>query len=84
MIAKIYFLVGTVQYSNEYGIPNAFAFPTRIFDANEEQQAIREYERLAKRNYDIGEAFQEAYVVKMVGEAKTVIKGNVGLVEPYL
>ena len=59
MIAKIYFLVGVVQYSSDYN-PNSFAFPTRVFDANEEQQAIREYERLSKRNYDSGLAFQEA------------------------
>lgn len=75
MIAKIYFCVGTLNFKSD-NIPNAFAFPSRIFGADEEAQAIREYERLAKRNFDMYESFQYAYCVKMVGETKSIVRGE--------
>lgn len=72
MIAKIYYLVGVAAVD----LNSSYDFPQRVFSADEEQQAKREYDRLAKRNFDDGYVYQEAYMVRMIGEDKQIIYGN--------
>lgn len=73
MIARVYYLVGAVTV--EVGM-SAYAFPLRVFSHEEEAGALREYERLAKRNYSEGYNYQEAYMVRVLGEDRTIVKGN--------
>lgn len=86
MIAKIYFLVGTavMEYVENMGGYNVYIFPSRVFSADEEPQAKREYERLAKRNFEDIAGYQEAYMIKILGEDKTILYGNRAKIEPYI
>lgn len=86
MIAKVYYLVGTacMDYVEYLGGYNVYIFPSRIFSADEEPQAKREYERLAKRNFEDISGYAEAYMVKIIGEDKTVVYGNKAKIEPYI
>ena len=83
MIAKVYYAVGVVQVVGTIET-SGYSFPLRIFDRDELPQAEREYTRLAKRNYSDDLGYGEAYLIKMLGEDKEILKGNYDLISPWI
>lgn len=86
MIAKVYYAVGVlyVRYETEETLMELSMFPGRIFDRDELPQAEREYSRLEKRNYSDDSGYQIAYLIKILGDQKEVLRGDANIISSWL